>query len=214
MTGGPAAGPARFRPEDLKVPPTVPGMTVGLFGGSFDPPHAGHVHVAETALERLGLDRLWMMVTPGNPLKRRPGLPPLAARIDAARVLIRNPRIVVTGFEEAFGSAYSWATVERLVATLPHVRFVWVMGADNLGSFHRWQHWRRIADAVPIAVVDRPGSTLAALSSPAAAALRTRRLPEHEARRLAHGRPPIWTFLHAPRSTLSSTDLRRNAGRA
>lgn len=198
--------------EDLRVPPTRPGMTVGLFGGSFNPPHAGHLHVAETALERLRLDRVWVMVTPGNPLKTRAGLPPLAARIAAARRLFRDPRILVTGLEAGLGSVYSWATVGRLVATRPGVRFVWIMGADNLGSFHRWQHWRRIAAAVPIAVVDRPNSTLAALSSRAAVVLSQSRVPEAEAGGLASRKPPAWIFLHGPRNSLSSTALRA-AGR-
>jgi nicotinate-nucleotide adenylyltransferase len=197
------------RLEDLKVPPVVAGLRVGLFGGSFDPPHQGHLHVVETALERLRLDRVWMMVTPGNPLKNRAGLPPLGARIDAARALVRHPRVVVTGLEAGFGSPFSWETVRRLTACLPAVRFVWIMGADNLGAFHRWQHWRRIADAVPIAIVDRPGHTLAALSSPAARALAGRRIPEHEAASILDAPPPVWTFLHAPRSPLSSTALRR-----
>lgn len=201
-----AAPPAA---ADLKIPPAFPGMAIGLFGGSFNPPHAGHAHVAEIALERLELDRVWVMVTPGNPLKERAGLPSLRTRIAAARAVMTDPRVVVTGFEAGLGSSYSWQTVRRLVRSLPSVDFVWIMGADNLASFHRWQHWRRIAGAMPIAVVDRPGSTLAALSSPAAVALRAHRVPEHRAKALRHAAPPAWTFIHAPRIPLSSTDLRR-----
>jgi nicotinate-nucleotide adenylyltransferase len=194
---------------DLRVPPARAGMRIGLFGGSFNPPHLGHLHVAETALARLGLDRLWVMVTPGNPLKDRDDLPSLARRIAAARRLMDDPRIVVTGFEAAFGTPYTWRTVERLTAQRPAVRFVWVMGADNLAGFHRWQHWRRIASAVPIAVVDRPEASLTTLHSPAAQALARWRCPETEAGRLAEHRAPAWTFLHAPRIALSSTELRR-----
>ncbi|MEJ1160261.1 nicotinate-nucleotide adenylyltransferase [Prosthecomicrobium sp. N25] len=194
------------------MPPAYPGMTIGLFGGSFNPPHRGHAHVAEIALERLGLDRVWVMVTPGNPLKERQGLPSLDRRIAATRATMPDPRIVVTGFEAALGSAYSWATVRHLTRTRPGVRFVWVMGADNLGTFHRWQNWRRIVDAVPIAIVDRPGSTLAALSSRAAATMVRHRVPEAEASALAGRAPPAWVFLHAPRVPLSSTGLRA-AGR-
>lgn len=201
-----AGAPAR---GDLVVPPSFPGMRIGLFGGSFNPPHAGHVHVAETALRRLGLDRLWVLVTPGNPLKEKAGLPTLAARIAAARKLMDDPRIVVTGFEAAFGSPYTWKTVERLVATRPGVRFVWVMGADNLAGFHRWQAWRRIAATVPMAIVDRPEATMAVMSSPAAQTLALSRLGQEQAMALAGRRAPAWVFLGGPRNALSSTDLRR-----
>ncbi|MCE1235567.1 MAG: nicotinate-nucleotide adenylyltransferase [Hyphomicrobiales bacterium] len=184
-------------------------MRVGLFGGSFNPPHLGHLHVAETALQRLRLDRLWVMVTPGNPLKETAGLPTLARRIAAARRLMDDPRIVVTALEAGFGSPYSWRTVERLTRLRPTVRFVWVMGADNLASFHRWQHWRRIAAALPLAIVDRPGASMTPLSAPAALAFAPHRLPEAEAGELALRRAPAWVFLHGPRSALSSTELRR-----
>ncbi|MDR3496472.1 MAG: nicotinate-nucleotide adenylyltransferase [Ancalomicrobiaceae bacterium] len=195
-------------PDDLKIPLATPGMAIGLLGGSFNPPHAGHLHVATVALARLGLDRLWMLVTPGNPLKERAGLPDLATRIEATRALARDPRIVVTGFEATLGSAYSWVTIRHLVRTFPRVNFVWVMGADNLAGFHRWQHWRRIATTVPLAIVDRPGSTLSAQSSPAAAALARSRLKEAAAATLI-GRPaPAWVFLHARRNELSSSRLR------
>lgn len=199
----------QLAPADLRVPPVVAGMRIGLLGGTFNPPHLGHLHVAETALARLGLDRLWVMVTPGNPLKDRTELPSLARRILAARRLMDDPRIVVTAFEETFGSPYTWRTIERLVSMRPAVRFVWVMGADNLAGFHRWQHWRRIASAVPIAIVDRPDASLTALHSPAALALGRWRRPETDAGRLAERSTPAWTFLHAPRIALSSTDLRR-----
>lgn len=198
---------------DLRIPPTTPGMRIGLFGGSFNPPHAGHVHVAETALARLGLDRVWMMVTPGNPLKDRGALAPLGRRIAAARTLTHNPRVVVTAFEASLGATYSWQTVARLVRAHPQVRFVWVMGADNLASFHRWQHWRRIASAMPIAIVDRPGSTLAALSCRAGRALDRYRLAEADARSLADHAAPAWVFVHAPRVPISSSALRADGHR-
>ncbi len=196
-------------PADLKVPPAFAGMTIGLFGGSFNPPHAGHVHVAEVALARLGLDRIWIMVTPGNPLKDHNGLPPLSARIAAVRRLAHDSRIVVTGLEAGLGSVYSWQTVARLARSAPGVRFVWIMGADNLATFHHWQHWRRIASAMPMAVIDRPGSTQLAKASPAAAALARYRVPETEAGLLPRLAPPAWTFIHAARVPLSSTQLRR-----
>jgi len=183
-------------------------MVIGLYGGSFNPPHAGHVLVAERALRALNLDRLWWMVTPGNPLKENSALPPLAARMAACRGLVRDPRIVVTGFEAAIGARYSVETAEFLVRRCPGVRFVWVMGADSLASFHRWKAWRRIAALMPLAVVDRPGATLKATAGLAAQALWPARLDEQVALRLALRHPPAWVFLYGRRLRLSSTDLR------
>lgn len=205
---GAAPGGDGVDPRDLTIPPTVAGMRVGLLGGSFDPPHAGHMHIARTALARLGLDRLWVMVTPGNPLKTGRGQAPLGRRLAATRAVMDDPRIVVTAFEAGLGSPYTWRTVERLVRLKPGVHFVWVMGADNLASFHRWQQWRRIAATVPIAVIDRPQASMATLSAPAAQALSGFRLPEREARQLAQRDVPAWVFVHGPRVALSSTDLR------
>ena len=194
---------------DLMIPPTTPGLRIGLLGGSFNPPHLGHLHVARTALARLGLDRLWVLVTPGNPLKSRADLAGLGRRLAATRRLLDDPRIVVTALEAGFGSPYTWRTVERLARHAPAVRFVWVMGADNLVSFHHWQQWRRIAETVPMAVIDRPQSSLAPLHAPAAQSLADFRLREIDAASLAGRRPPAWCFLHGPRVALSSTDLRR-----
>ncbi|MBB4065459.1 nicotinate-nucleotide adenylyltransferase [Gellertiella hungarica] len=183
-------------------------MTVGLFGGSFNPPHAGHLLVSEIALRTLGLDRLWWMVTPGNPLKSRRELKPLADRIAESERLARDPRIVVTAFEKSFGEAYTARVLARLKAIRPGVRFVWIMGADNLKSFHHWQDWQRIARTYPIAVIDRPGSTLSYLSSKMAQRFDEARVDESDARALARMRPPAWTFIHGPRSSLSSTAIR------
>ncbi len=194
---------------DRKVPPSAPGMRIGLLGGSFNPPHLGHRRIAEAALARLGLDRVWVLVTPGNPLKNAGDLARLEARLAATRRLMHHPRIVVSAFEATFGSVYTWRTVERLAATRPAVRFVWLMGADNLAGFHRWQQWRRIAAAMPIAVVDRPGAGSAPLSAPTAIALGAHRTAERDGIALASRRPPAWVVLHPPRIALSSTELRR-----
>lgn len=199
-------GPAIPRP-----PPWSPGMAVGLFGGSFNPPHAGHVLVSETALRRLRLDQVWWLVTPGNPLKDTRKLPPLAERMNAARKLTRDPRIVVTDLEAQIGTRYTFDTVDWLVRRCPGVRFVWLMGADNLAQFDRWQRWRDIARRVPIAVIDRPGAGLKATASKAAHALQPARLPEHEARRLAPNGAPGLVLLHGRRLDLSSTMLREAA---
>lgn len=195
--------------QRVSLPPHARGLRIGLFGGSFNPPHAGHVLVAQTALKRLGLDAVWWLVTPGNPLKSHAGLPPQAARIAACRALIGpDPRIVISGLEAQIGTAYTEQTVRFLVRRCPGVHFVWLMGADNLASFHRWQKWRAIAAMVPMAVVDRPGATLRAISSPAARVLARARLPEREARGLAMRAAPAWVFLHGKRVALSSTMLR------
>ncbi|TRL33507.1 nicotinate-nucleotide adenylyltransferase [Rhizobium straminoryzae] len=193
------------------MPHVERGMVVGLFGGSFNPPHPGHRLVAEIALKRLGLDQLWWMVTPGNPLKSRSILLPLAERIALSRDLARNPRIKITAFEERLKTSFTAHTLAHVVARHPGVRFVWIMGADSLKTFHRWQKWREIAALVPIVVVDRPGATLSFLSSPAARALSFARVDENAARSLGLRRPPAWTFIHGPRSTLSSTEIRQAA---
>ena len=184
-------------------------MRIGLYGGSFDPAHSGHRHVSLVALKRLGLDRIWWMVTPGNPLKDRGRLAPAAARVAAASRIAAHPRIDVTGFESEIGARYTRQSLRYLVSRLPGVHFVWIMGADSLASFHRWQGFREIAALMPIAVIDRPGFTLSAPGGHAAQALARRRVPEHGARNLANRPAPAWTFLHGPRSTLSSTAIRR-----
>jgi nicotinate-nucleotide adenylyltransferase len=191
----------------LKLPFASPGQRIGLFGGSFDPPHEGHLMVSRMALDRLKLDAVWWLVTPGNPLK---GHAPegLGRRVAAARAMARDPRIRVTAIEATLHSRFTADTLSILSDRLPGVDLVWIMGADNLSQFNRWRHWRRIAALMPIAVYDRPGSTFAGPASPAAIALRRDRLRERDAGRLATTPPPAWVFLHGPRIALSSTQLR------
>ncbi len=193
----------------LKMPFVSSGMVVGLFGGSFNPPHAGHVLVADTALRRLALDQLWWMVTPGNPLKKNgPPLAPLAERVARSQKLVDNPKIKVTAFEQAFGERHTVKVLKRIKALNPGVRFVWIMGADNLRSFHQWQDWRIIARTFPMAVIDRPGATLCYLSSKMAKTFDKARIDEDDAGGLAMLKPPAWTFIHGRRSPLSSTAMR------
>ncbi len=195
----------------VRLPPHAPGMRIGLFGGSFNPPHEGHALVARLALSRLGLDRLWWLVTPGNPLKDTRGLPGLDARMRAARKIARNPRIVVTGLEAGIGARYTADTIRFLRSRCPGVHFVWIMGADNLLQFHRWRDWEEIMRAMPVVIIDRPGATVKAASAKAAQRFPQARLAEREARRLPTAKPPAYVYLHGPRSASSSTALRRNA---
>jgi len=184
-------------------------MRIGLFGGSFNPPHEGHLLVSRTALTRLGLDRLWWLVTPGNPLKDTRALPSLASRIAAARRLVQDPRIVVSGLEADIGARYTAETLEFLRARCPGVRFVWIMGADNLLQFDRWRNWEEIMRTMPVAVIDRPGASMRATSAKAAQRFPQARLNEQDARLLPDLAPPAYVYLHGPRSAASSTALRR-----
>ena len=190
------------------APLALANQIVGILGGSFNPPHDGHVQITEIALRRLQLDQLWWVVTPGNPLKSNGGLPPLPDRISACEKLMINPRVTITGFEARLGTPYTAATLGYLRRRFSGVHFVWIMGADNLATFHRWQRWREIASEVPIAVVDRPGWRLKAMSSPAARALAAAFIPEAQAANLARMDAPVWTLLSGPLSPLSSTALR------
>ncbi|ODS58270.1 MAG: nicotinic acid mononucleotide adenylyltransferase [Agrobacterium sp. SCN 61-19] len=196
----------------LVMPHVERGMVIGLFGGSFNPPHQGHLLVAEIALRRLGLDQLWWLVTPGNPLKSRTELTPLAERLKACEQLAMDPRIKVTAFEKTLGTSYTARTLEFIRTRNPHAHFIWIMGADNLAGFHRWQRWQKIATTFPIAVIDRPGSTLAYLSSKMARTFDYARVDEDDAGVLWQKRAPAWTFIHGPRSTLSSSAIRAAAG--
>jgi nicotinate-nucleotide adenylyltransferase len=196
----------------LRMPHVEKGMAVGLFGGSFNPPHAGHALVAEIALRSLGLQQLWWMVSPGNPLKAGREIAPLSERIGLCEAIAKDPRNRVTAFEAAHRIRYTADALALVRARNPGVDFVWVMGADNLRDFHLWQRWREIASTFPIAVIDRPGSTLSFVSSAMAKAFDYARIDERDASRLVRMRPPAWTFIHGPRSSLSSTAIRAAAG--
>jgi nicotinate-nucleotide adenylyltransferase len=200
--------PLDFGSISVKPPLAFPRQRIGLLGGSFDPPHRGHLRTSRTALERLALDRVWWLVTPGNPLKYRPDLAPLARRLAQCRSFVRDPRITITGFEAALGSPYTFASLIFLRRRYPKVRFVWIMGADGLANLHNWRYWRDILHLVPVAVVDRPGWRHKAVRSRAATAFRFAYIPETQAARLAYATPPAWTILSGPLSFLSSTALR------
>ncbi len=185
-------------------------MTIGLYGGSFNPAHAGHRHVALTALKHFQLDRIWCLVTPGNPLKDTKNLPSLETRLEGTACMMDHPRIDVTGAEARAGTRFTAETLEWLDKRTVGIRFIWIMGADNLPQFHRWQRWQSILERIPVAIIDRPGHSLSALSSPAALHYAWARLPSHKGAALARMKSPVWSFLHGPRSNLSSTYLRSN----
>ena len=185
-------------------------MRVGLYGGSFNPVHEGHVHVAETALKRLALDRVWWLVTPQNPLKSPDQTADYAERFAAVAEVAENPRFSISDIEARLGLTTTIETVNAVQTRWPRTRFVWIMGADSLASFHRWRDWRSIAQSLPLAVIARPGSALAPLSAPAAQTLRSQRLQEESAPALLDISPAKWIFLHARLSSASSTDLRNS----
>jgi len=184
-------------------------MRIGLYGGTFNPPHAGHRLVALRALTALGLDRLWWLVTPGNPLKSNSRLPSMAERVAAIRALVRHPRVTISGIEQQIGTRFTVDTLRFLVRRAPGVHFVWVMGGDSLATFHRWKDWRSIATLMPMAVVDRPGTTLRAGLGKAGLVLG--RFRQASPTRLARRQPPAWVLLYGRRMDLSSTQLRRQS---
>ncbi|HTQ14902.1 MAG TPA: nicotinate-nucleotide adenylyltransferase [Rhizomicrobium sp.] len=194
--------------------PVAPGMKIGLLGGSFNPAHEGHLHVTETALKRLGLDYVWWLVAPQNPLKPAAGMAPLCERIAvAADRFEQHPRIAIVDVETAFGTRYTIDTLTALKRRFPQVHFVWLMGTDNLQGFRRWKRWADIALSVPIAVVMRPGSTLATLHAKAAQRFVCSRRDRSALRHLATASPPCLVVLDGRRSGASSTAIRARTAR-
>ena len=196
-------------PGITNLPPSASNMAIGLFGGSFNPPHPGHQLVSRQALKRLGLDAVWWLVTPGNPLKSHSNLAPLTDRVLAARDLITHPRVSATGFEAEHGFRYTFDTIQHLRKTLPDRRFVWIMGADSFSQFHLWERWRDIANLIPLAIYVRPGASNKALSSPAAHALSPFRIDEMDAKLLPNAKAPTWIYLNGLVSGHSSTAIRQ-----
>ncbi|WP_431300943.1 nicotinate-nucleotide adenylyltransferase [Tabrizicola sp. BL-A-41-H6] len=186
-------------------PVATKGMVVGLLGGSFDPAHEGHAHITREALKRIALDRVWWLVTPGNPLKARQPAP-MADRLARARAVMHDPRVVVTGLEEVLGTRTTADTIDRLRAIYPGVHFVWLMGADNLVQFHKWGRWRDILRSVPVGVLARPGAGVAARLSVAARAFKVHQVSRGEG--LGNRKPPVWCFVNLPLNAASSSAIR------
>ncbi|MDJ0641001.1 MAG: nicotinate-nucleotide adenylyltransferase [Paracoccaceae bacterium] len=190
-------------------PPAKPGMCIGLLGGSFDPAHEGHALITREALKRFGLDEVWWLVSPGNPLKTR-GPAPLADRMRHARKVMQHPRVHVTDLEARLGTRYTFQTLAEIMARYPGVRFVWLMGADNLATFHKWESWRSIMGLVPVAVMARPGQRISARMSPAAQVFRRHKIKARAAVSIGRAEPPAWVFVNVPMRDISSTRIREN----
>ncbi len=189
------------------LPVARPGMAVGLLGGSFDPPHRGHAHITREALKRFGLDRVWWLVTPGNPLKHE-GPAPLDRRIAAAQRVMDHPAVDITGIEARLGTRYTAQTLDRLFQLYPGVRFVWLMGADNFAQLHHWDRWEWIVENIPLGILARPGQRISARMSVAAGRYAHARLRGREAARLVLATPPAWCFVNVPMDATSSTEIR------
>lgn len=179
-----------------------------MLGGSFNPAHDGHRHISLEALARLDLDAVWWLVSPGNPLKPLDGMAPLDDRLAFANTVAHHRKIQVTDIEWDLGTVYTADTLAALTARYPGVRFVWLMGADNLSQIDRWARWLQIFHTVRIAVFDRPGYSLRALAGKAARRFADARIAENRARALADFGPPAWVYLHVRRHSASSTRLR------
>ncbi len=183
------------------------GQTIGLLGGSFDPAHEGHAHITRTALKRFNLDRVWWLVSPGNPLKQN-GPAPMSKRLEVANRVMDHPQVEITDIEHRLGTRFTAQTIAALQNIYPGVRFVWLMGADNLAQFHRWQDWQWIMETVPVGVIARPGDRVSARLSKAASVYRGAMLPARSSRVLGRGEAPRWCFVNLPMSDQSSTAIR------
>lgn len=186
------------------------GRTVGLLGGSFNPAHDGHRHISLYALKMLGLDAVWWMVSPQNPLKSTRDTAPLEMRISQAKKISAHPKIIVTDIEKDFGTHYTSDTLKKLQTHYPYTKFIWLMGSDNLQQLHRWHHWQDIFKTVPVCVLARPPQETNIRSSPAIDRFKGFMIPSEKAQILKASRVPAWVFLHIPLCDLSSTYIREN----
>lgn len=190
-------------------PANIARRSIGLLGGSFNPPHEGHREISLAAMQRLGLDAVWWLVTPGNPLKDHTEYAPLDERLRLARKKADHPHIIVSDFERRQNLQFTVDTIERLQLLNPNMSFVWIMGADSLANFHDWKDWRRIADQIPLAVFNRPGVGDRALTGRAATELALFRLAPNEASKLAETEPPAWVYFADLENPSSSTAIRK-----
>lgn len=186
---------------------------IGLLGGSFNPAHQGHLDISLAALKYLGLDEIWWLVSPQNPLKPEAGMAPFAERMASARAMAKHPRIRVTDLESRLGTRFTADTLKALVTRFPSCRFVWLMGADNLAQISSWRDWTKIFHLTPIAVFDRPSYTIKALTALAARRFRRARRREAALKTLAATRTPAWVFVHHRLNPISATQIRAEQAR-
>ncbi|MBY5934784.1 nicotinate-nucleotide adenylyltransferase [Tateyamaria omphalii] len=195
----------------MPFPHATRGQIIGLLGGSFDPAHDGHAHITREAMKRFGLTHVWWLVSPGNPLKAQ-GPAPLHSRMDRARKVMQHPRVTVTDVEARLGTRYTAETIAALRARYPGVRFVWLMGADNLAQFHLWQDWTWIMENVPVGVLARPGDRISARMSHAARLYRRYRISGRASHLLGRADAPAWCFVNVAMTAQSSTAIRAQGG--
>lgn len=188
------------------------GLSIGLFGGSFNPAHEGHLHVAECGLRELALDRVWWMVSPQNPLK--PKQPSYDSRVKTVEALRLNSRMDISHMERDFGTNYTIDMIRKAQMRFPRTRFVFLMGADNFSQFTKWKNWQEIAARMPIAVIARAGDGLKPRLSKTARLYADKRLPEEQSHILQYLQPPLWTFLTPPLNSLSSTAIRKDIAKS
>jgi len=191
------------------------GQTIGLLGGSFNPAHSGHRDIALKALKILDIDAVFLMVSPGNPLKDSDGMAPVNMRLESAQEAAGHPNIFITDIEQHIGTRRTIDTIKALQRGMPKTRFIWLMGADNLATFHHWYHWQGISAHLPIAIFDRPGYSIAALTSRFAVTRRQYKVPHHRITNKQTGqarRAKPWCFIPMKRNTASATAIRTNVG--
>ncbi|MDB4831059.1 nicotinate-nucleotide adenylyltransferase [Hyphomicrobiales bacterium] len=187
---------------------TNKGQKIALLGGSFNPAHSGHVQISEIALKKLNLDYVLWLVSPKNPIKNYENLIPIEQRVEKARSIISNKKILVTDIESKINTKYTIDTLKYLTTRYAERKFVWLMGADNLTNFHLWKSWKEIAKIMPIVIIDRPESSLKALASLAANYLKQYRLDEEDSNYLIYKKAPAWIFIHDQLNGISSTKIR------
>ena len=189
------------------MPLATKGLRIGLLGGSFDPPHSGHMHISKWAIKEFSLDRIWWLVSPGNPLKKDAPAD-LDRRLSACNKLVNHPKVIVTDLERVFNTRYTAQTLTSLKSQYRGVRFVWLMGADNLAEFHKWDRWQDIMHMLPVGVMARPNQQLAANCSPAARIFRESRLSVQSSTALPFKEAPSWSLLTGPMDDESSSKIR------
>ncbi|AHA27403.1 nicotinate-nucleotide adenylyltransferase [Candidatus Liberibacter americanus] len=200
----------KYLKSAIRMPNAKSGMKIGLFGGTFDPPHHGHISIANIAIKKLDLDQLWWIITPYNPFKNCKSISPLINRIELSKALVKNPIIRITAFEYSLNHTNNTIdTILKIKAHNKSVNFVWIMGADNITKFHRWYQWKRIVTTVPIAIIDRCGTTLNYISSPMAKAFKYAQLDESISNNLCKIAAPSWIFIHNKHHLISSTLIRK-----